>query len=388
MPDWTQVRIFLALIVAAIAANTKIPLAQQAPGAGSSVTEEAILVYQGWRMLSDGDAGQAAQHAAKILVTYPRSIAGLTLLVEAEIVRAGPLVALDAYERWLGNRKIEDGYVIRTVARAMLRELIKSSDAGARLEALKALAADGDDEALGLLKQPADGGRLPEMFALAAIGEERSVRGLIAQLGTGIGSRRPIIEALGRSRNPLAIPPLTKLLTDESLDLRSAAATALGRLGAKETVSAMVPLLMDSQPFPVRFSAAGALHRLGDPRGTAFLRKNLSSDHEMVRGQAAEELAAVAEDTSWVPVAKQLIASPDPEMRLLAARLIAPQDEAQARAVFENLMTEQNPAIREAAGHALVNATTSDFASLRRRLRGDPVGRALAAGRVLELTKR
>ena len=382
-------RIFLALVVAAITANTTIPLARQAPGAGSSITEEAILVYQGWRMLSDGDAGQAAQHATKILVTYPRSIAGLTLLVEAEIVRAGPLAALGAYERWLGNRKIEDGYVIRTVARTMLRELITSSDAGARLEALKALAADGDDEALGLLKQPADGGRLPEMFALAAIGEERSIRGLIAQLGTGIGSRRPIVEALGRSRNPLAIPPLTKLLTDESLDLRSAAATALGRLGAKETVSAMVPLLMESQPFSVRFSAAGALHRLGDPRGTTFLRKNLASDHEMVRGQAAEELAAVEGDTSWVPVAKQLIASPDPEMRLLAARLIARQDEAQARAVLENLMTEQNPAIREAAGHALVNATTSDFASLRRRLRdADLIGRVLAASRVLELTRR
>ena len=382
-------RIFLALIVAAISANTTISLAQQPPGAGSVVTEEAILVYQGWRMLSDGDAAQAAQHASKILVSHPRSIAALSLLVEAEIVGSGALAALGAYERWLGNRKIEDGYVIRTVARAMLRELIKSPDAGARLEALKVLAADGDDEALALLRQPAESGRLPEMFALAAIGEERSVRGLIAQLGTGIGSRRPIIEALGRSRNPLAIPPLTKLLADESPDLRSAAATALGRLAAKETAGAMAPLLVESQPFSVRFAAAGALHRLGDPRGTTFLRKNLSSDHEMVRGQAAEELAAVAEDTSWVPVAKQLIASRDPEIRLLAARLIARQDEAQARTVFENLMTDQNPAIREAAGHALIEATTSDFAALRRSLRdADLIGRVFAGGRVLELTRR
>ena len=243
-------RIFLALIVAAISANTTTALAQQPPGAGSVVTEEAILVYQGWRMLSDGSA-QAAQHASKILVSHPRSIAALSLLVEAEIVGSGALAALGAYERWLGTRKIEDGHVIRTVARAMLRELIKSPDAGARLEALKVLAADGDDEALALLRQPADGGRLPEMFALAAIGEERSVRGLIAQLGTGIGSRRPIIEALGRSRNPLAIPPLTTLLGDESPDLRSAAATALGRLAAKETVGAMAPLLMESNYRPV-----------------------------------------------------------------------------------------------------------------------------------------
>jgi HEAT repeat protein len=109
----------------------------------------------------------------------------------------------------------------------------------------------------------------------------------------------------------------------------------------------------------------------------------------MVRGQAAEELAAVAEDTSWVPVAKQLIASPDPEMRLLAARLIARQDEAQARAVFENLMTDQNPAIREAAGHALIDTTTSDFAALRRSLRdADLIGRVFAGSRVLELTRR
>jgi hypothetical protein len=381
-------RILLALIVVAMAGYSADVSGQQAQAAAPTSSEEAVLVSQGWKMLSGGDAGQAATHASNILIAYPRSVAALSLLVEAEIVRAGTLAGLDAYERWLGSRKIEDGYVIRIVALSSLRDATGSSDAGLRLEALKALAADGDAAAMTQLNAPATDGRLPEIQTLASLGQERSVRALIAQINTGFLTR-PMIEALGESRSPLAIAPLTRLLGDESPDHRSAAAAALGRLGAKESVAALLPLLAESQPFTVRFAAAGALHRLSNAQGSTFLRSNLASQHETVRAQAAQELAAVPEDNSWVAPVEALIASRDPQVRLLAARLLARRDAALARAVLEALLADQNPSIREAAGNALATDVPSDFTLLRRALRGGDVrSRILASNRVLEMTRR
>jgi HEAT repeat protein len=379
-------RVFLALIVVAVAGHAADVSGQQSQATAPTGSEEAVLVSQGWKMLSGGDAGQAAAHASNILITYPRSVAALSLLVEAEIVRAGTLAGLDAYERWLGVRKIEDGYVIRLVALSSLRDAAGSSDAGVRLEALKALAADGDAWAMTQLSAPPNGGR-PDVVTLASLGEERSVRALIAQINTGFLSTK-MIDALGQSRSPLAIPPLTKLLSDESPDHRAAAASALGRLAAKEAVVSLVPLVAESQPFPVRFAAAGALHRLGNSEGTTFLRNNLGSQHETLRAQAAEELAAVPDDTSWVATVDALVVSRDPQVRVLAARLLARRDADRARSVLENLLSDQNPAIREAAGQALASEIPSDFALLRRSMRGgDARGRILAASRVLEMTR-
>jgi len=380
-------RIFLSLILLVIAGFSVVVSGQQPQAAPPPGSEEAILVSRGWKMLSDGDAAQAASHASTILTAYPRSVAALALLVEAEIVRAGTLAGLDAYERWLGSRRIEDGYVIRIVALSSLRDASGSSDLGLRIEALKALAADGDAGALALLNNPANGERSPEVLALASLGQERGVRALIAQLGTGFGTVR-MIDALGQSRSPLAIPALMKLLSSDSPDFRAAAAAGLGRLGAKEAVNAIVPLMSESQPYPVRFAAAAALHRLAEPQGTVFLRSSLGSPHEPVRAQAAEELAAVADDTSWVAPVEALIASRDPQIRLQAARLLARRDAARARAVLENLLADQNPSIREEAGYALASVVSSDFVALRRALRSDTRSRILASNRVLEMTRR
>jgi hypothetical protein len=73
---------------------------------------------------------------------------------------------------------------------------------------------------------------------------------------------------------------------------------------------------------------------------------------------------------------------------VLAARLLARRDADRARSVLENLLSDQNPAIREAAGQALASEIPSDFALLRRSMRGgDARGRILAASRVLEMTR-
>src|SRR5262245_59341751 len=85
------------------------------------VTDETAMVAQGWAALGAGDAVTAAARAQAILNKYPQSTGGLALAVEAAISRGGPMSGLDAYESWLGARKLEHPFSVRRVAIAWLR---------------------------------------------------------------------------------------------------------------------------------------------------------------------------------------------------------------------------------------------------------------------------
>ena len=127
----------LALAAAPVAA-------QQAPTA----TPETTAIARGWSTLAKGDAAGAANIAAQELSRNPHSTPALILAVEADLTRGGAAGGLTTYERWLGSRKVEEAYVLRRIARAVLAEAtVKQPNARARLDALAALAADGDQAA-------------------------------------------------------------------------------------------------------------------------------------------------------------------------------------------------------------------------------------------------
>src|SRR5688572_8131292 len=82
--------------------------------------EEAVALANGWALLAAGEAAKATVVAESILAMSPRSVAAGSLLIDAQIATGGGLLGLSAYERWLGARRLEDGYLIRRVARAVL----------------------------------------------------------------------------------------------------------------------------------------------------------------------------------------------------------------------------------------------------------------------------
>jgi HEAT repeat protein len=366
--------------------------AQQSTGRGTAVSEEAALLAPGWAALAAGDAASAGATAARVLGQFPTSAAALVLLVDADIARAGAETGLGAYESWLGARRLEDAYVLRRIARAMLREASLGKDAAARVQSLRALAADGDAEAIGRLNDAAAQGRLTETLELAKLGQDRAVRELIKQLNSPLTNRGAVIGALAQSRSPLAVAPLVKLLSDPNEDTQALAADALGRLGAREAAASLRPLLADEKkPFHVRFAAAGALHRLGDPTGTIHLRNLLDggvTPHARVRIQAAEGLAAVPGDASYLPAVRSLASDADPVVRIIAARILAPYDQPLAKSLLEAAALDQNPSVREMASQALAGQVAGDFATLRKLLRSsDTAARLAAATRILELTR-
>ena len=370
----------VALCVAALPAAA-IPQ-NQAPASA-----EAALLAEGWARLAKGDAAGAALLASQALAREPLSAAALVLAVDADLARGGASAALNTYEKWLGARRLDDAYALRRVARALLIESSgKQPNVVARLEALSALAADGDRDAAATLEQAAFSGSFGDTRALALAGDERAVKLLIAQLGSMPGSKSPIISALGESGSKLAVPHLTALLADPSDVNRAAAADALGRLGATDAIPQLRPLLKD-QFFSVRLKAAGALYRLNDSSGLPLLTEITQDEHAAIRVAAAREMASQP-DTLWQSLVRSLTNDPDPVVRLEAAKLIAPYDQPLAKTVLDGLMRDGNIGIREAASGVLVEHVAADVATLRALLRsGDVAVRVKAAGRILELTR-
>jgi HEAT repeat protein len=74
-----------------------------------------------------------------------------------------------------------------------------------------------------------------------------------------------------------AVPALIENLHNETLDVREAAAVALGRLGpdARDAVPDLIGVLQDSMGVHVRAEAARALGRIGDPSAVPALAATL-----------------------------------------------------------------------------------------------------------------
>jgi HEAT repeat protein len=101
--------------------------------------------------------------------------------------------------------------------------------------------------------------------------------------------RGEAIKALGQSGDAAAVAPLASALQDRKLAV--VAATALGALGHRDGVPALIETLTDSGDKVARFAAAGALGKIGDPAAAEALRDAAKSDRDSsVRSNANKAL--------------------------------------------------------------------------------------------------
>jgi HEAT repeat protein len=353
----------------------------------SPAPTEAAQLAQGLNLLAQGDAARAEAIATSLLAQFPASTAVVAFAVDVAAARANAAGALEIYERWLGARRLDEAYVLRRVARAMLRETARGDASPAvKVQALMALAADDDADARAELDRMA-ADATANTVALAPTGNDRVVRALIVEMNAMPGSKARQIDALGGSHNALAVRPLTTLLSDPMDVNRSHAADALGRLGATDAIPALKPLLADPA-FPVQLKAAGALYRMNDLSGITLLRQLESSTEAGYRLAAAEAMSGTP-DAAWQALVRALAQdAADATIRAAAARLIAPYDQALAKVTLERLQSDENIAVRELAANTYIETIAGDFATLRRFLRhSDAMTRVRAAGRILELTR-
>lgn len=335
-------------------------------------------------LLGQGNAAQAAKKAAEVLAAHPRSAGAVALAVEAELARGGAAAGLTLYERWLGQRSLEEPLLVRRVARTLLyEEAAQRQDLTARAEAIRALTEDGEqvsaDEG-GAAKSGGGAGRA----AAARSGDEQAVKALVEQLKTRPDVRT--IAVLGDSGSRLAIAPLTGSLKDPRSEVRAAAAEALARINDPASAAAIKPLLSDRNAF-VRIQAAGALARMGDLSGLPMLEQLMADQSPEMRLAAVEALAGNP-DATWTATVRELTTIGNPEIQARAARLLAPHDPDAAHRVLESLAAHENPAIRELASQGLGEVATSDLTELRALMKNSVrQTRVRAAARVLALTR-
>ena len=379
----------IALFVSAMTQAQQPPAKPSAPPpkAGALSVEESTAITQVWALLAQGFIDKATTRAAEVLATYPRSVAALTLMVEAEIARTGAQAALSHYERWVGPRPEEPG-VLRRIAIAWLRENVaEGKSSPARLDALRALAADGDAMATAELATASAAGGLAEARVLAALGNEPSVKVLITNLTSGTGNALSIIEALGESGSKAAVSALTGQLRHQFPEIRGAAAEALGRLGNRFDVKADLQPLLDDKSSYVRIKAASALFRLGDTSGASMLRDLMQEDSDRSRLIGLQSTATQA-DAAWIQEARRLTSSTEPDIRVQAAKLLAPHDPEYARAILTAALNDANPAIRDMAAESFTEVASNDLRTLRQLLKlPDRIASVRAAARILMLLR-
>lgn len=347
--------------------------------------EEAVLLTNGWARIAEGQFAIAANSARAYLTAHPHSLAALSLLVDAMIPVSGATAGLDQYEAWLGSRTLEEPMVVRRIAHAMLwEEASQQQDILVRIEALHALANDGDAAAARELARAVSSRDAAQSKAATGAGDNRGVPSLIDALNGG-GSPVTAINALGASGSAEAVPALQALLNDDRIEVRGAAAEALGRIGNRQVTARLKPLLADHNVF-VRTKAAEALLRLEDESGLSMLQQMLQDAEPEIRLSAAEALADRA-DSAWQSTVYQLLQDQDPVVRVGAAHLLATRDPDTARATLESLANDENAAIRELATSKLGDVATNDLPGLRRMLRA-PVRttRVKGAAGILRLT--
>ena len=234
-----------------------------------------------------------------------------------------------------------------------LLALLETRSWSARREVIAALAGLGD-AALPWLRESLRRERANETRVAATVdclvASIGSVESALVEL---IGDDNPAVVAdlaqiLGRRRNPRSLPVLTELLGHVDDNVAVAAIEAIGRVGGRGAVDALVQSV-ERDYFFRTYPAIDVLGRSGDPR--AVLPLTLALAKPQYRIEAARALGRTA-DKSAVPPLAALLGSPsDSDVRvagLALAELIALH-----RALYDNVSAPEL-ALRQHAGVAAI----------------------------------
>jgi HEAT repeat protein len=178
--------------------------------------------------------------------------------------------------------------------------------------------------------------------------------------------RTASVEGLWEDEDVCLIPILaTRLLEDENIDVRTAAAISLGRfilmgelkkIRPESSTTAYEALLAACQDvdehIEVRRRALESLAYLGNETVAALIREAYEAHNVQVRVSAVFAMGRTA-DTGWANQVRQELFRPDPELRYEAARACGELQLQDAVPELEELADDADPEVQEAALWAL-----------------------------------
>ncbi len=242
---------------------------------------------------------------------------------------------------------------------AVLRAAIDDPTPEVRLAAVEAAAATRDPAAAAPLRARLAAGADPALTAsvvraLAALKDAESVEPIAQVLAARETTQEVALVAmeglrqLGGDRARAAL--LERLERSNDVDLRAAAVTALGEIGAAADIAPLAALL--SADFPALWGPAiDALLRLEPPEAVAPVVALLQSTDAAAKAAA---LAGLARRPRREATPALLAAYQSPETRLAAAEALVRLPQATAADVYLDLLEGRDgSALREAARRAL-----------------------------------
>lgn len=231
-----------------------------------------------------------------------------------------------------------------------LIERLRHPDAAVRFRAALTQAPEAPvDVLIELLSDHADGVREGATWAIA---QRPGIRGeLVARMRDGDArTRHSLAHALGKLRDPGAVPALAGLLADPEEAVAAKAAFSLGQVGGPEAAQELLAGLADPRPIvqaetgaalarieaalpllhgalhdpspTVREQAADALGMRADEASAGALIAALADPAEPVRFAALVSLGQLNGDQAERAI-EEAEDSPDERIRLVAARLVA-----------------------------------------------------------------
>ncbi|MBI1336821.1 MAG: MFS transporter [Phycisphaera sp.] len=233
--------------------------------------------------------------------------------------------------------------------------------------------------AVGVLSGLHAGGGMPvrRFAAMFVQGDPfAALRALVAFQFAGFEHQRiGTIERLGQTQSPLSIDELVASLNDPSFNVRYEAVVSIARMRQDDRLTtAMVSVLREGD-VDLRVAAAWALGRMGDAQALPALREALASPYSILRARSARALGMLGDRGCVNELVGLFNAETDPGVRVAYAAALAALDHTPLCAPMLNfLASEQDTNIRRELSLAIATLMGKNAQALRlwRRMEAQP----------------
>jgi HEAT repeat protein len=209
--------------------------------------------------------------------------------------------------------RVPSARVVKVLARAL-----GDPEARIRLAAVRALGASGSSEAVAPLLARLDDGnskvRLAVARALGKLADPRAVTPLVSKVQDEASEvRQAVVRALGELGDPKSGPALVIALRDAAIEVRLEALSALARLRALDAVPSIAPLASEPAKKPgsgeIRRAALAALGRIGTRAAIEAIVRTFGQfeDERAGTNSSPAREAAVAAGPEGVPILLSLL---------------------------------------------------------------------------------
>jgi HEAT repeat protein len=194
--------------------------------------------------------------------------------------------------------------------------------------------------------------RVLSIAGVKRLEERGDVQGLIGALrNRDPGVQYEAVEALGRLRNPSAVPALIGALTgDQYSGIRWKAAEALAKIGTPAVPSLLA--VLDHPDEDIRWKAAVTLGEIGDTRAIPPLVELLGDNDRFVRSRAAYALGLIG--IPAVEALKDAVSRGDTDFRRGAVAALGKVDDPSATEALVLALGDPSPELQQDAISALV----------------------------------